>query len=400
MLVQSFVISNVIKGLLFSYVFILFQLGSDIILFFSQKRVQSVLTGLIKFISIYAAYQITVQFLNVIYEPDFSGLVLVSFEPSNVFFLRKSLITQSLYLGTCVIFFLYLRHCLEIPGNVERIIRVARAGVIIYVLYGFYEFFGFLFTGQNVDFLSNRITGEDNPIGYFQVVELGGMYLQRMKSLAGEPSMFAYSVLPFVILFYYRRDRIYIFFLIAVILSTATTGIVGLLCFIFLELLVFRKSLKFPLVLGGILAAASIVFYKVVAGFIGFTFEKFSMINLSSIDRFAKFADHFLFFAQSDLLHVIFGYGFGYVRSTDGLATLLVNVGLLGTGLFTLFLIYPMLRMKVNTDYRRGLAASILATLAMIFASVSEFYYLQIWFLAALSWHEYYLDLRGKNDSR
>jgi len=399
MLVQSFVISTVIKGLVPSYLLILLLFIKDLTLNITQKITLRVLFSLLKFAAVFIAIQIIVQFINSLTNPVFGGLITISFEPSHISIFRRSLFTQSIYLFTCLILFLYLLNYMKEVGP-ERLLKIARVGVIIFVLYGFFEFFGYLLTGQNLDIFSNRVTGDGSTIGHFQVVQLGGLQIQRMKSLAGEPSMFAYSILPFIILFYYLKDRIYILLLIALVLSTATTGVVGLLFFILVEILFFRKSMKIVYTLAGLLAVMSIFLYDVVSEFIGFTYDKFSLINMSSIDRFAKFTDHLRYFLDSDIFHILFGYGFGYFRSTDGITTLLLNIGLLGTAAFSAFILYPLIKIKINSDYRRGLAASLMVILPVMFISVAEFFYIQIWFFAALAWFEYYKDYGANNDSR
>ena len=391
MLVQSFVISNVIKGLVFSYLFILIQFAWDLVANLRRETTQRILGGVIKFLAVFGAVQIIIQFINAVINPYFGGLILISPEAPGVYLFRASLFTQSIYLFACVVFFLYLYNYLKVEGSAERLLKIAKIGIIIYVCYGFYEFIGYQITGRNLDFLSNRVTGEDHIIGYFQRVVVGDMMLQRMKSLAGEPSMFAYSMLPFVILFYHLKDRIYLLFLVALILSTATTAALGLVFFIIVELVLFRKSLKFVLILGGILAAGTVLFYEIMSDLYGFTFSKFMIANMSSIDRFEKLTTHLSYFINSDILHIIFGYGFGYVRSTDGIATMLINTGLAGTFAFVAFLTYPIFKIRLNTDYRRGLAAAVIVLILLIFISVPEFYYIHIWFLAALLWYEYFL---------
>ena len=120
-----------------------------------------------------------------------------------------------------------------------------------------------------------------------------------------------------------------------------------------------------------------------------YTVSKLALADISSIDRFAKFTSHFDFFINSDLFHILLGYGFGYMHSPDGLSTLLVNTGLIGTCAFTMFFLYPVFKIPRNTDYRIGLFSALIISVILVLISVSEFYYIHMWFLGALAWHEY-----------
>jgi len=398
MLVQSFVVSHVIKGLVLSYVFIALQFGKDILLRPHQPGTLSILINFVKFMILFAGLQVISQFLNAVLPPVFHNeLTLISFEPLTAVLFRKSLFTQSVYMAVSVLFFLYLFRYLKDTDDVAGIIRVAKIGLVVYVVYGFVEFLGFMFTGLNLDFISNRITGEDFHYGLFQTVQMGGLTLQRMKSLAGEPSMFAYSVIPFVVLFYYLKDRIYILLTVALLLSTATTGLLGLVTFLLIEIIFrFKKSFKLILASGAVLAVITALFYDIIISFVEFSTDKIAGGHMSTIQRLSEFTNHTGFFLQSDPGHILFGYGFGYARSTDLLATLLFNSGLVGLILFTTFFIYPFARMNLDSDYRKGLLTAVVVLLVVMFASVTEPYYLHIWFLAALAWYEYYRDMRAK----
>ena len=120
------------------------------------------------------------------------------------------------------------------------------------------------------------------------------------------------------------------------------------------------------------------------------------MQDTSGIQRFTYFYNHFNAWIHSDIIHVLIGYGWGYVRSTDGLSTLLFNVGIIGLIIFSLFLILPYFLIKEKTDYIRGLYIANFSTLIVILLSVPEFYYPQIWLFSGLLWYEYLKFL--KND--
>ena len=254
MLVQSFVVSTVIKGLVPSYIFILLLFFKDLTLNITKERILRILFNLLKFAVIFIAVQIVIQFINSLTTPNFSGLITISNEPSHVSVFRQSLFTQSIYLMVSVLFFLYVLNYLKVENNSDKLIKIARIGIILFVLYGFYEIIGYQLTGDNVDFISNRIAGEDYNVGHFQRLPIGDFMVQRMKSLSAEPSTFAFSIVPFMVLFYYRKDKTYLLLLLTLFLSTATTGFLGLILFILIELIFIRKSQKLVMVLSGIFA--------------------------------------------------------------------------------------------------------------------------------------------------
>lgn len=394
MLIQSFVVSTLIKGLVLSYVFMLLQLGKDSFAIFLRRLEVNVFPALLIFTLGFAAWQLLGQFGNALFPPSFVQLparVLVSPEDPAQSLFRLSLLTQSLYLFTSVIFFLYLVNYLRLPGHVERILRLARLGVILFVAYGFLEFAGFLLAGRSLDFISNRITGVDSHFGTFQTISLGGVTIERMKSLAGEPSMFAFSVVPFFILAYYLKDRIRWLYLTAALLSTSTTALLGLALFGAIEAVAFRRFFKVALGVAVIFLIIVIAFPQAVGGFYDVTLKKLSLQDASGIDRYDNFSASVSFFLGADVWHQLFGHGFGYIRSTDGFSTLLVNTGAIGFLVFVFFFLYPVCRFRYDTPYRRGLASANIVIFVLIMISVPEFYYFHVWFFAALSWHEYFL---------
>jgi hypothetical protein len=201
--------------------------------------------------------------------------------------------------------------------------------------------------------------------------------------------MFAFSLVPFVALFYYLRDRLWIVLLVAVVLSTSTTAYLGLGCLVLIESVLAGRPGRLLLGLGLAAGLIWLIAPETVGGLVNFAVEKFRLEHQSGIDRMSNFRETWSFFAASDPLHMLFGYGFGYVRSTDGFTTLLVNVGGIGLTLFMGFLLYPVILLRAGTGYRRGLLAAMLVTVVMIMVSVPEFYYLQIWLLSGLAWCEY-----------
>jgi hypothetical protein len=398
MLVQSFVVANVIKGLVPSYVFILLQLVKDLFIVFVRRLPVNVFPAMLVFLLGFCAYQLLGQLANALFPPSFAALpirVLVSPEDPSQGMFRQSLFTQSMYLLTSVVFFLYVVKLLNIRLEADRIMRWVWTGVVLYVAYGFVEFLGFLFTGGSIDIISNRITGVDSHYGTFQTIQLGGVTIERMKSLAGEPSMFAFSVVPFFILAWHQRKKIAWLLLAAAVLSASTTALLGLALFVIIQGVLFKRFFKTAIAVAAAVAALLILFPQAVEAFYTATVVKLTLQTASGIDRFENFSSALAMFRDTDILHQLFGHGFGYIRSTDGFSTLLVNTGAFGFLAYSAFFLYPLFRLRYDTDYRRGLFAATVVLYAIIMVSVPEFYYLHVWFFAALLWREY-LDRRER----
>jgi len=399
LLLQTFVVSNITKGLIVSYVCILIHFFKDTLHVFIDKKQINIFPAFFIFVCGFISWQLLSQLFNALYMPTFESLphwVMVSYEATSVSLFRKSLFTQSAYLITSVIFFLYIYRYLTTFDEPDRLIKIVRGGLIFFVVFGFYEIIGYAVTGHNVDFISNRLVGQDGKYGLHQVLTLGSVTFQRMKSLSGEPSMFAFSVVPFGILFYYLKDKFYIILLIAAILTSSTTAVLGILLFILGEVLFFRKMLRLISIILLIIVGLAIIDFQMLEDFYDMTINKFTLQNASGLIRYINFISSVTLFLNADIFHIVFGHGFGYIRSTDGFSTLLVNTGLLGLTAFSIFFLYPLIRMKYITDYRKGLSAAIIISIILLMISVPEFYYFHIWFLAALAWYEYYKDKNKK----
>lgn len=391
MLIQAVVVSTAIKGLVPALLLVLLQFSFDTTGMFLGKPERSVVRPLAFFLIIFAAWQGLSQVANIFWTPDFHHAQLVSPESASVVLIRKSLFTQTLYLVTCVIFFAYLRRHMIRFDSTEQMLKLARIGVLIFVAYGFYEVVGYAVTGHNVDFLSNRVTGNHGgSYSNFQRLALGGIELVRMKSLASEASMFAFSLLPFMILYMYQKDRAWIPLMIAIVISTSTTAYLGIFTFFAAETVLFRRWKRLALATGIVAVVWLYLQTTALGDLVGFILDKAMLENDSGATRSALFANSMQIFGQSGIVQQLFGHGFGYIRSTDGFATLLVNVGVIGTVAYLVFTLYPFFRMPCHTEYRKALLLASVVTIVTAFVSVSEFYFFHTWFFTALSWHELY----------
>jgi hypothetical protein len=164
-----------------------------------------------------------------------------SFEPDltkvRTFVMRSSLFTQSLYLAAVVLYVGYVYIFYKPTWD-----RWLLAAATLFALYGIYEVVYFLLTGQAGDFVSNRRFGQnlgadisDTFSGSaFQTIDIKGITVQRLKSLTGEPSMYALSMFPFWVYFNARaKSRLPVWIIGAsLIMSTSSTALIGYLCYL------------------------------------------------------------------------------------------------------------------------------------------------------------------------
>lgn len=384
--IQSFVVTTIIKGMTISNTLILLMMAKSFLTF---RR--KIITFTLLFGMVYILYFLIAQFSILIFDPNYimDDLVYISKESTSQLYFRKSFITQSLYLFVDVIFFYFLLLYFKKYGR-DKALDISFLSIIIFVIYGYFEFFMYLITGQNSDFISNRIAGENFKIGLFQTINIAGIQIQRLKSLAGEPSMFAFTVLPFFILgIYLKKIKTVIFLFITLLLSTSTSAVLGLMIWFVLDV-IYRKNKLLKIVIFILfITVLSVLFFDVIDQFYTFIEAKLTLQNTSGIERFANFDKHFNAWYEASFINFLFGYGFGYVRSTDGLTTLLFNVGLIGLAVYILFFMLPYFMIRQKTDYIKGLYISNLSLLIVILISVPEFYYPHIWLFNALLWYEY-----------
>lgn len=384
--IQSFVLLASVKGVLLTNTFLALQILVDL-----ARRPKFALSVIVKVVLCAVAFislQMFVQLYNGFFSPQLSSSVLYISADQDGFF-KSSTVTQSLYLLTCISLFFYLLEHLRANADLSRVLSVVQAGLVAYMLYGFYEFIYFIAFSESGDFLSNRIAGDDFRYGLFQTFSFLGMSFMRLKSLSGEPSMLAFTLLPFFVYYFYTGNKIWGLVLLALVLSASTTFVLGLLAFLFFQLLMIRRSFKLICAISFILILIFIFFPEVYMYFYDQIAGKVGRGNESGLQRSEYFSSHFSAWLNSSLFNFIFGHGFGYVRSTDYLSTALFNTGLIGFGFITYLFFWPIpFLVKAKTKHCLGLAASAVVIYVMMMASVSEFFYFHIWLFLALMWFE------------
>ena len=395
--IQSFVVTNIIKGLtIFNLgVIIRFFIG----LFYVKKRKSCIFYYLLCFLIIYFTIFLLQQFVMYLFPVIiYKKAIFISGEIGTSMFLRSSFFTQSIYLFICILFFDYIINYLQ-KNSLRTFINIIFFSILIFVMYGYFEFFLYLFTGNNSDFISNRITGTDYSYGLFQTLSISGQSIMRIKSLAGEPSMFAFTVLPFFILSVYMKKKLVaILLLVTLILTTSTSAILGIFIFLVLDFIYFKNKFKKSIVLLICSLVIYAIFYDIINELYMLVYQKINLISDSGIERFTSFDNHLQIWLDSNIIHKIFGYGFGYFRSTDGFTTLLVNIGVFGLFSYCTFFILPYFLISSKSKYICGLYIANLTLLIIILASVSEFFYPHIWIFNALLWYEYLRNLNFKKN--
>lgn len=305
--------------------------------------------------------------------------------------LRASHLTQSLYLLPGVLAFFFVRERFH-PGW-DRYLAVAACSL---ALYGLYEFFHFLIFGTPGDFLGNRSFGQGvTDVIAMQPITIGGVAMGRLKSLTNEPSMYAFTVLPFFVYFYFQRNLPVAGLLgLTLLLSTSTTALVGLAVFFIMRIIedaAFRRSYSSLIyfLVASILAAGVVVilFPEPAMEVLRFSLDKFEGNNTSGIERSASFSQHWGYWAALPPGQMLLGIGFGTVRSTDMATTLLVNVGLVGALAFTVLVLWPVFRLP-PTPRGLGLRHALVQIYVAAMISVPEFSYLSMWVILGMAYNQ------------
>lgn len=312
-------------------------------------------------------------------------LILVDKNDSSTVAFRTTILTQSLYLIPGILTFLFTFSFYKISWDKWILI-----GGMILALYGLYEWGYLLITGENGDFLSNRWFGDDQTSmngSLFQKIQLGGLVVQRLKSLVGEPSMYAYTMLAYwIYALHIGRKKLAAFYLITLILSTSTTAFMGILLYIAYRIFKYREIKTFIYMIAIVLLCL-MFFYDVVYEFIdNMIVAKVYMENTSGDERGSNFIEAILVFINSPLPIELFGWGWGTIRSTDFFSTILINGGIVGFILWTFAVLYPC-KGKVISYKMDGLKAILLIEYLVMMVSVSEFSYLFYWMYLGISYN-------------
>jgi len=375
--ISSVVISQQIPGLTFPNILAILSIFIPITL--KNTRYFKVLFSVVL---IFVFYEIVSQILILGngYDLNNSGMKLISSD-LNLEIFRSSLFTQSAYLlcGFLTFLFFYFYYS-------NRFDKTILYSGLLLCFYGIYEFLFFLVYKENGDFLSNRIFGNVEYINssFFQPIEIGIYTVNKMKSLTGEPSMFAFTMFPYLIFAYYKKEiSISLLFAFCILMSLCSTMILGLIIIIIYN---YRNIIKFSLKPINFIIITIIMLTLLNTDLLTkLILDKFTTENVSTGERFNLLISNLVFFGDASLLNKIFGFGFGLSRSTDLFSTLLVNVGLFGVLIFCLIYAYPLLKLK-NSNLNNCLRLILILNFTIMMVSVSEFAYLSSWMFLGIAY--------------
>ncbi len=305
-----------------------------------------------------------------------SNLVLI--RPGPLEPLRITIFTQGLYLIGGFLTFLFFATYYN-----EKWDRFIIAGGVLLATIGLAEWIYFLTTGADFGFISNRTFGVDkNVLGStVQTISVNGHSLLRLKSLTGEPSMYALTVFPYVAFCLARKQHLLCSYLVfTLLLSTSTSAFLGLLVFGLLMIAFYIKGTVYKtanLLLLVIFSGCFVVVFSDLI--IQMVLEKLMLENVSGIDRFFNFHTNLKFWLDSGIVVKLFGIGWGTVRSTDMFTTLLVNTGVFGLLLWIYLFLKPMVKVKRKEPVSFILFLGLITVLLILFTAVPEYSYLTTW---------------------
>jgi len=309
--------------------------------------------------------------------------------------LRPTFFGQSIYLFAGILTYLYLKHY-----ACSAHLRYVYLGLRIIVLFGLLEIILFQLTGVNGDMISNRVFNNKPGSGsLFQTITLGGLRMQRLKSLTGEPSMFAFSVIPFWMLCIpLRRYFDFVLLGVALLFTFSTSAYLGVIVLVagasLADAGIRRKMLWIvpPVVmLVVILYFVSPAVHKLVQSVF---IDKFTGSNESGSERSIHFLNQYNFWKdQLSIPGKLVGLGWGYVRSTDFFSTLLVNNGVLGLLAFCIFYFRHAFVQVKDAVFKRYYLIALIAVFFILIGSVPEFAYLSLWIFLSLP---YWVDRNEK----
>ena len=333
--------------------------------------------GIIVFIVICMFFFIASQLALVFCVGGITGNLLF-IRPGPLEPMRITIFTQGLYLisgyFTFILFASYYNPSWD---------RFVIAGGVILATVGVSEWFYFLLTGNDFSFVSNRTFGEGNEGSgsLVQIITVMGRSVLRLKSLTGEPSMYALTAFPYMVFcFARRRFLLGLYLLVTLLLSTSTAALLGFLVFGLMVVFFYTEGLASKLMHFILLILCFVgltVFFKDIL--VKMVLEKLMLENVSGADRFFNFQINTEYWLKSHMLIKMFGIGWGTIRSTDMAMTLLVNTGLFGLIAWLYFFMKPSIKVKRSDPTAFVLNLGMITVLSMLLAAVSEYSYLTTW---------------------
>lgn len=383
--ITSFVLIPSVKGSLISY--ILGFISPLIILFKRKNFLKKYIICFGEFVYIWLAFFCLSQLGNLIYNINISDLILVSNETNNIKVFRNSIFTQSLYLVPCILLYLYCKFFYNIKWDKW----IVYSGWLFSVI-GLYFLLYFLLTGQNGDIISNRVFADNTEVSNIaQRLFILSIGIERVQSLSGEPSMYAFTILPYIIFAIHRKANKLLIatMIVSLLLSVSTTGFLGIIIYIICILFfskINKRYIKNLIIFIGILIFIYFLFSSYIDEIImNMIINKITAdpTNISGLERSANIMDNIIYWSNLNNINFLFGIGFGVIRSTDLLTTFLINIGLIGTLLFAYFYL-KKIKLRNLTMKKIGDNAILLVLFITSMISVPEFSYLSFWLFLGL----------------
>lgn len=385
----AFAIIPTVPATVPSYLLILVLIGIFLLFPLNNDRYKQTFWEFFLFVALFVGFSFISQISNFLYPATIpKSIVLIDASDYATLILRGSFITQSAYLIINVFLYLMIKNY----GD-ERLVKFILWAFRLLIIYGIYEFVYYLIFNSSGDFISNRIYSnqQDGVIGgSFQLQPIGAMNLLRIKGYTGEPSMYSFVTLPyFGLLIGLRKKWEALLSLGCLLLTFSTTAFLGLFVYaIYLMFFSSNKKIRYILIGIAVSLIALVVFLyatnDLFSELIDAVFlDKFSGKTVSGDERSSFFLATFNFWRTSDILHFLFGYGFGFARSTDFFSTLLFNVGLLGFLTFTLFILRHFFIAIPDKFLRENYRGALIMLYFVMMISVPEYAYCSFWVVLA-----------------
>lgn len=314
---------------------------------------------------------------------DFMNASLIDYHDRTTVLFRSSMFTQSIYFLATIATFLYVKHFYNEKWN-----KYIFTGAIFLCAYGLYEFVYFLLFHQHGDFLSNRVI-DGKLASIFAVTSFAGQTVMRLKSLTGEPSMAAFTLIPFwIYAIHLKKKKTHLFILLCLLLTFSGTATLGIIIYAVSRLFIFMPKLKYYIFfLPTALLLYFLNFEWINTNFLDSLFGKMQLSDASGVARFSIFSSNMDFFGSLNVYHKLFGVGFGYTRSTDYFSTVLTSNGVIGLIILSILFLYPVVKLK-NTYENVGLKCIITVTFVLMMVSVPEIYYLSTWLFLGIAYNQ------------
>lgn len=333
--------------------------------------------AIVLLINLYSDFTINAKYLGLMTNPGGS--------------LNITLITQSLYFIPAILLFYFTKNFYQSSWN-KYIFR----GILLLASYGIYEFIYWYLFKSNGDFVSNRVFDGDHPGSWLQTTTFLGQSLARIKSLTGEPSMFAFTVLPFFMMsMHYKKTWASVVLLFTLFFSFSTTAYLGVATYFAIRLFTTKpiknKKIIISLYFLIFFFLLNVLFQVVDLTKLNVWFYNDVIMKLQGQDhsggvRLNSFKDSLDLFLTMPFFSKIFGLGFGAIRTSSMYTTFLVNTGILGLLVFLAAFIYPtIILMKSKED--KWLSYTIIVLLVCMI-SVPEFAYLPTWLFLGMAYNK------------